>query len=70
MLDSGKGILREHHERIFQVFQSLNPRRDGQRGTGIGLAIVRKIAESHGGRAWVESAEGAGAAFFVTLPKS
>ncbi len=67
--DSGKGIPREHQERIFQVFQSLGPRADGQRGTGIGLAIVRKIAESHGGRAWVESRPGHGAAFHVTLPK-
>jgi PAS domain S-box-containing protein len=67
--DSGRGIAPEHHERIFQVFQSLGPRDDGQRGTGIGLAIVRKIAESHGGRAWVESRPGRGATFHVTLPK-
>ena len=67
--DPGRGIPPEHHERIFQVFQSLGQRRDGRRGTGIGLAIVRRIAETHGGRAWVESQPGAGARFLVTLPK-
>jgi signal transduction histidine kinase len=65
--DSGRGIAREHQERIFEVFQSLGARQDGSRGTGIGLAIVRKIAETHGGRAWVESESGRGATFHVTL---
>jgi len=65
--DSGRGIAREHHERIFEVFQSLGARQDGSRGTGIGLAIVHKIAETHGGRAWVESEPGQGATFHVTL---
>lgn len=65
--DTGRGISREHHERIFEVFQSLGSRQDGSRGTGIGLAIVRKIAETHGGRAWVESEPGHGATFHVTL---
>lgn len=66
--DNGCGIDPAQHERIFEVFQSLGPRRDGRRGTGIGLAIVRKIAEVEGGRAWVESQRGFGAAFHVTLP--
>jgi PAS domain S-box-containing protein len=66
--DNGRGIPPEHHERIFEVFQSLSWRRDGRRGTGIGLAIVKKIAESRGGRAWVESAPGAGSRFIVSLP--
>jgi PAS domain S-box-containing protein len=65
--DSGRGIAPEHHQRIFEVFQSVGSRRDGSRGTGIGLAIVRKIAETHGGRAWVESKPGDGATFHVTL---
>ena len=65
--DNGRGIAPAHHERIFEVFQSLGARSDGSRGTGIGLAIVRKIAETHGGRAWVESEPGHGATFHVTL---
>jgi signal transduction histidine kinase len=68
--DNGRGIAPEHHERIFEVFQSLGPRRDGSRGTGMGLAIVRKIAETQGGRAWVESEPGRGACFKVLLPSA
>lgn len=67
--DCGLGVERKHHERIFEPFQSLVSRRDGRSGTGMGLAIVRKIAETHGGRAWVESPPGKGAAFHVTLPQ-
>jgi PAS domain S-box-containing protein len=66
--DNGRGVPPEHHERIFEVFQSLGPRRDGSRGTGMGLAIVRKIAETQGGHAWVESEPGRGASFKVRLP--
>jgi PAS domain S-box-containing protein len=66
--DHGRGIPAEHHERIFEVFHSLGPRRDGSRGTGMGLAIVRKIAETQGGHAWVESEPGCGACFRVQLP--
>jgi PAS domain S-box-containing protein len=65
--DTGRGIAPEHHQRIFEVFQSMGSRPDGSRGTGIGLAIVRKIAETHGGRAWVESEPGRGSTFHVTL---
>ena len=68
--DNGRGIPGDQHERIFEVFQSLGPRRDGGRGTGMGLAIVRKIAETQGGRAWVESEPGRGACFKVRLPAS
>jgi PAS domain S-box-containing protein len=68
--DNGRGIAAEHHERIFEVFQSLGPRRDGARGTGMGLAIVRKIAETQGGDAWVESAPGRGTCFKVRLPRA
>ena len=52
------------------MFQSLGPRRDGSRGTGMGLAIVRKIAETQGGHVWVESEPGRGAAFKVTIPSA
>jgi signal transduction histidine kinase len=65
--DFGRGIDPDQHERIFQPFHTLG-RRGAKRGTGMGLAIVRKIAESHAGRAWVESRPGAGATFHVTLP--
>ncbi len=67
--DFGRGIAAEHHEKIFEVFHSLERRREGHRGTGMGLAIVRKIAEIHDGRAWVESEPGQGATFHVTLAR-
>lgn len=68
--DFGRGVAPEHREKIFEVFQTVGTRRrDTRRGTGMGLAIVRKIAETHRGRAWVESAPGEGAAFHVTFPR-
>jgi chemotaxis family two-component system sensor kinase Cph1 len=66
--DNGNGIDPANHARIFEIFQSLKPRKDGRRGTGMGLAIVKKIAETHGGRVWVESDLGKGARFHLTLP--
>jgi PAS domain S-box-containing protein len=66
--DNGKGIDPAHHDRIFEIFQSLGPCKDGRRGTGIGLAIVKKIVETHGGRVWVESDLGKGSRFHLTLP--
>jgi signal transduction histidine kinase len=66
--DDGPGIEPQYHERIWQIFQTLESR-DKVEGTGIGLSVVRKIAEARGGRAWVESEPGAGATFFVTWPK-
>lgn len=65
--DNGRGVPSEECERIFELFRQGRSR--GRRGSGMGLAIVRKITESQGGRAWVESEAGAGATFFVTLPK-
>ena len=67
--DNGRGIAPPEQERIFEMFYSVT--HPGERkGTGIGLAIVKKIAELHDGRAFVESTPGEGAAFHVLLPRS
>lgn len=66
--DNGQGIAPEYHDKIWGIFQTLEAR-DKVEGTGIGLSMVRKIVELHGGRAWVESAPGDGAAFHFTWPK-
>ncbi|HEY5920629.1 MAG TPA: GAF domain-containing protein [Kofleriaceae bacterium] len=65
--DDGLGIAPEFHQRIWGLFQTLEPR-DKVESTGIGLAVVRKIVEARGGRAWVESEAGAGATFWFTWP--
>jgi signal transduction histidine kinase len=67
--DNGPGIAPEHHERIFRVFERLDPRR-GPEGTGIGLAIVRRAVEAMGGSVGLESAPGAGSRFFVELDEA
>lgn len=67
--DNGPGIPPEYQERIWGLFQTLEAR-DKVEGTGIGLAVVKKIVETRGGRAWVESAPGQGATFRFTWPRS
>ncbi len=68
--DNGVGIPAADQGRIFEIFHTLGRRGGERRGTGIGLAIVKKVAEGHGGRAWLESEPGQGAAFFVSFPRS
>ncbi|MBI5841072.1 MAG: PAS domain S-box protein [Chloroflexi bacterium] len=63
--DNGIGIAPEHHDRVFGLFNKLDV---SSEGTGIGLALVKRIIEVHGGRIWVESEAGKGAAFCFTLP--
>ncbi|MBI3169165.1 MAG: PAS domain-containing protein [Chloroflexi bacterium] len=62
--DNGIGIKKEFHKKIFSLFDKLDP---GSEGTGVGLALVKRIVEVHGGSIWVDSTEGAGATFYFTL---
>ncbi len=64
--DNGTGIAAEDHERAFGIFQRL-VQSDSVEGTGIGLAVCRKIVEHHGGRIWIESEPGRGSTFLFTL---
>jgi signal transduction histidine kinase len=64
--DNGMGIPKAYMGKMFTAFQRLHG--NAVKGEGIGLALVRRMAERHGGRAWVESEEGVGTTFFVSLP--
>jgi signal transduction histidine kinase len=64
--DNGVGIPALHQAKVFQAFQRLQP--ELAKGEGMGLTMTRRIVERHNGRVWLESVEGAGTTFFVTLP--
>jgi two-component system, chemotaxis family, sensor kinase Cph1 len=65
--DNGIGIDPRHNSEIFRLFGRLNPEDTHRKGTGMGLALVRRIVERHGGRIWLESVVGEGTTFYFTL---
>ena len=66
--DTGPGISADYVDKIWGIFQTLQPR-DKVEGTGIGLALVKKIVERQGGRIWVETAPGEGTTFHFRWPR-
>jgi len=65
--DNGIGIEKAYFEKIFQVFQRLPSAKKIEQGTGIGLAIVKRVIQYHGGKVWLKSEPGKGTTFFFTL---
>jgi len=66
--DNGLGIAKSDQHKIFELFNRMDNVQDIE-GSGVGLAIVKRIIEKHKGRIWVESELGKGSAFYVALPK-
>jgi signal transduction histidine kinase len=66
--DTGPGVAPEDHERIFEEFQQTDTGMEAREGTGLGLALSKRLVELHGGRIWLESELGKGSTFIFTLP--
>jgi signal transduction histidine kinase len=66
--DTGPGIASEDLDRIFEEFQQTEAGLEQREGTGLGLALSKRLVELHGGRIWVESEPGSGSTFTFTLP--